>query len=449
MTTYRPTRFIPLVLALDLAMPASAQPPRAQDNVLPIDLPTALRLADERNLDIAIYLERVAEASAKVSESRTLAVPTLRIGGDYARHTGNLQETSGQVVDVDRVSRYTGGSVGVGVDIADAIFVPLVAKQDRAAVVAASTANRHEVFVDVATTYLHLLQSRVEAAIIERAYGRAIDLAKLTADYAEAGEGLLADAEMAAVQPLLWEQRRVAAEEQVATAAAELIRLLHLAPGVVLEPTEKEVPTIELLKTDEDVEQLVLRALADRPETEQYDALVAAAEGEFNAQRYGLFIPGVALNYNEGEFGGAPDSSIANTGNRHDLSFSLYWQFDGLGLGHRARTEEKRSQLRRAGLERDKLRDLIAAEVRKDFARVRSHEQQIEFTDRAVARAERAYVLNRDRIYDQQGLPLEALQAMQMLATAEVAQLEAHVTYSLAQIRLHTALGNPLTAEFP
>ena len=438
-----------LLLGLEVAAPAWGQAEGAQGNVLAIDLPTALRLADERNLDVAIYVERVAEASAKVAEARTMAVPTLRVGGDYARHTGNIQETSGQVVDADRVSRFTGTGVGLGIDIADAIFAPLVAKQDRAAVVAASSANRHEVFVNVASAYLRLLESRTAREITQRALEHALDLAHLTADYAEAGEGLLADAEMAAVQPTLWEQRRLAAEEQTATAAAELVRLLHLDPGVVLEPTEDEVPVLELFAADEDVEALVTRALTDRPETDQYDALVAAAEGELKAQQYGLFIPGVALTYSAGRFGGAPGSSIANTGGRDDLALTLYWQFDGFGFGYRARTEEKRAELRRTGLERDKLRDDIAAEVRQSYARVRSYKQQIGFADEAVTRAQRAYTLNRDRIYDQQGLPLEALQAMQMLAAAEVAQLEARVNYSLAQIRLHTALGNPLNSRFP
>ena len=55
-----------------------------------------------------------------------------------------------------------------------------------------------------------------------------------------------------------------------------------------------------------------------------------------------------------------------------------------------------------------------------------------------------AYELQRDRIYDQQGLPLEALQAMQTLAGAELAQVDVEAAYSLAQLRLHTALGNPI-----
>jgi outer membrane protein TolC len=55
--------------------------------------------------------------------------------------------------------------------------------------------------------------------------------------------------------------------------------------------------------------------------------------------------------------------------------------------------------------------------------------------------------LQRDRIYDQQGLPLEALQAMQALASAELALIDAEAAYSVAQLRLHTAIGNPISIE--
>jgi outer membrane protein TolC len=439
-------------LALCCASPVTAQPEEPGESGragMPIDLPAALRLADERNLDIAIYLERVEAASARVAQARSLAVPNIRAGATYDRHSGNIQETSGNVVDVDRVSRFTGVGLGVGVDIADAVFAPLVARQDRDAVMAAATANRHAVLLEVATTYLGLLRAREEAVIVEGAFARAADLANLTANYAEAGQGLLADAEMAAVQPLLWEQRRLVAAERQVTASAELVRLLHLDGGVALEPIETEIPLLELFSGDEDVEQLVARALAGRPESEQLDLLVAAAEDELNAQRYKLFIPSVVLGYNVGEFGGAPGSSIANTDDRDDLTLSLYFEIDGFGFGQRARADERRAQLRRASLERDRLHDDIAAEVREEHARVRSLSRQLGFAAAAVGRAAEAYRLNRDRIFDQQGLPLEVLQAMQTLATAELALLDMQVGHALTQIRLYTVLGDPIDASFP
>ena len=38
----------------------------------------------------------------------------------------------------------------------------------------------------------------------------------------------------------------------------------------------------------------------------------------------------------------------------------------------------------------------------------------------------------------------EAFQAMQTLASAELTLLDAQVSHSLAQIKLHTAIGNPV-----
>ena len=428
-----------------LALVAVAHAPLAgADEVLRIDLGTALRLADERNLDVAIYYQRVAAADAALGQARLLAVPTIRIGSAYDQHHGNIQETSGVIDDVDRVSRFTGATASVGVDVGNAIFAPLAARQNRDAVRASADVNRHQVLVDVASGYLRLLQARAEAQVVDAALERANDLAALTGSYAQAGEGLVADAQMAAVQPLVWQQRQLAAHEAVEVAAANVARLLHLEAGVTLEPTEQTIPALELYDGNERLDPLIERALRGRPETEQLDALHAAAEDELKARRYGWFIPGVALSYASGEFGGAPGSEIANTDHRDDLSLQLYWQFEGFGFGRRARIESDEAHLREVGLQRDKLHDAIVAEVREAYASTRSRRGQLPLADAAVEHATQAYELHRERIYDKQGLPLEALQAMQALATAELGRIDALVAYDLAQIRLHTALGNPL-----
>jgi outer membrane protein TolC len=455
------TRLAVVALSIGASVAQTQELDRAADpTALRIDLATALRLADERNLDVAIYLARVAEADAKLAQARTLAVPTLRVGASYNRHTGTLQETSGQVVDASRVARFRGlgaGAVGAGdlqaagvglsVDLADAIFQPLVARQNHAAAEAASAANRHRVLLEVASAYLRLLQARREAQIVDDALARAQDLAALTADYAAAGEGLAADAEMASVQPLLLEQRRLAADERTEVAMTELAQVLHLDFGVRIDPLESTVPALEIYGEEEPVELLVERALAARPETDQLDALLAAAEDDFNAQRLGPYIPSVGLSYSAGEFGGGRGTSIDDSAHRDDLSVLLYWQFDNFGFGSRARTNEKRARLQQVSLERDRLRDAIAAEVRIGVARIGSLRRQLGFAELAIVRAREAYTLHRERIYDQQGLPLEAQQAMQLLANAELSHAEAVTSYSLAQMRLHTALGNPLDLD--
>lgn len=430
-----------LCLLASLAASAGAI---AAEEALKIDLGTALRLADERNLDVAIYYQRVAAATAALAESRFLAAPTLQLGVNTDRHHGTIQETSGIVDDLDRASRFTGLNAATTVDLAAAIYTPLAARQSLEAVRASATANRHRVLVDVAAAYLRLLQAQAEERVVDLALERANDLAALTANYANTGEGLRADAEMAAVQPLLWQQRKLGARENAASAAAAVVNLLHLERGVSIEPTEQTIPELELYADAETLDLLIDRALDGRPERDQLDALFAAAEDQLKAQRYGLFIPRVGLSYGTGEFGGAPGSSIANTAHRDDLGLQLYWQFDALGLGHRAKVNAREAELRQIGLERDKLHDAIVAEVTSAYAGVRSRREQLPLVDAAVRHATEAYELQRERIYDQQGLPLEAQQAMQALATAELARIDAAVAYDLAQIRLHTALGNPL-----
>ncbi len=416
----------------------------ADDEPLKIDLGTALRLADERNLDVAIYYQRVAAASTALAESRFLAVPSLRLGTDTDRHHGTIQETSGVVDDLDRASRFTGATVAFTVDIAAAIYAPLAARQSLDAVRASATANRHHVLVDVATAYLRLLQARADERVADVALARANDLAVLTASYANTGEGLRADAEMAAVQPLLWQQRQLGARENAAGAAAAVVNLLHLDRGVRIEPIEQTIPALELYADAQTLDVLIDQALGGRPERDQLDALFAAAEDQLKAQRYGLFIPRVGIGYSSGDFGGAPGSGIANTAHRDDLGVHLYWQFDALGLGHRTKVNARETELRQIGLERDKLHDAIVAEVTAAHAGVQSRREQLPLAEAAVRHARESYELQRERIYDQQGLPLEAQQAMQALANAELARIDAAVAYDLAQIRLHTALGNPL-----
>jgi outer membrane protein TolC len=423
----------------------------------PIDMTTALRLADERNLDVAIYLERVAETAAQLRQARTLAVPTLRLGASYSHHDGPLQETSGQVIDVEHVSQFRGFGTGAGgvdasgialdIDIADAIFKRLVAEQNQAAAVATSDINRHRVLLDVATSYLELLSARTELAVASESVRRANELARVTRDFADAGEGLVADAEMAAVQPLLWERKRLAATERFEAANANLARLLHLDLDVRLEPLEPSIPVIEIYSADDDLSVLIEQALEHRPEIEQYKALVTAAEGEYKSERYSLFIPRVSLSYSSGEFGGAPGSSVGGLSQRDDLALMLYWKFDQLGLGNRGRIEEKRSRLHQVELQQQQLDDLIVAQVRETYARVASFREQMELAAMAAERAESAYLRNRERIFENEGLPLEALQAMQALADVQMMTVDAVVGYSVAQIELHTALGNPVGSE--
>src|SRR5947209_7413438 len=92
----------------------------------PIDLPTALRLANVASPTIAIAQVRVREALARVDEADALRVPTLSGGGIYTRHDGITQRQDGTLLTVSRQSFFAGGGLALRVDLGEAYFQPLV-----------------------------------------------------------------------------------------------------------------------------------------------------------------------------------------------------------------------------------------------------------------------------------------------------------------------------------
>src|SRR5262249_36239281 len=72
----------------------------------PIDLPTALRLADDQNPEIAFARERIREALAQQNRAEVLWLPHLEVGVNWTRHDGQIQATTGEVITVSRSSLF-------------------------------------------------------------------------------------------------------------------------------------------------------------------------------------------------------------------------------------------------------------------------------------------------------------------------------------------------------
>src|SRR5258708_1523886 len=113
---------------------------------LPIDLPTALRLAGADHLQIALAAERVRQAEARLEGAKALWLPTLDAGVGYNEHDGRIQDTGGSVIDVRRSSLFVGGGpklggdalnggnngpsrLALGLPLTDALFAPFAERQ--------------------------------------------------------------------------------------------------------------------------------------------------------------------------------------------------------------------------------------------------------------------------------------------------------------------------------
>src|SRR4051794_11506049 len=88
---------------------AYGMPAQVTAKPMPIDLATALRLADANNPAIAIAQARYREALALQDQADLLKIPTLSAGTTYLRHDGNTQNQRAEIFTISRSSLFAGG----------------------------------------------------------------------------------------------------------------------------------------------------------------------------------------------------------------------------------------------------------------------------------------------------------------------------------------------------
>ena len=94
-----------------------------------IDLPTVLRLAHARNLDIQIAKERLAEAQANQEVAIWQALPWVAPGVGYRNHQGLIQDVNGNIIDVHKQSYAVGPTSKLQLDIGDTLYKNLITRQ--------------------------------------------------------------------------------------------------------------------------------------------------------------------------------------------------------------------------------------------------------------------------------------------------------------------------------
>ena len=116
---------------LDKIVTLRPAPNEPTDVRLPINLATALRLADARPIIVAAAQAGVWVAEAQLTRARVLWVPTLNIGFDYIRHDGGGPDFNKGIMTAPSVNFFYGGAGAIqNVATTDAIFQPLVARQN-------------------------------------------------------------------------------------------------------------------------------------------------------------------------------------------------------------------------------------------------------------------------------------------------------------------------------
>lgn len=444
--------------------PPAAERPSAADAATgseagqeyPVDLPTALRLANAENLQIALAREQVRQAWAELDAAHALWLPSLRAGGNYDKHEGQIQQVTGSVLDVSRNSFYAGMGAGVigsstasvpglyaSFQMSDAIFAPLAARQAVYAQQSAACVATNDVLLQVSLGYLELLRTAGNLAIALEAQRDAEELAVLTKNYATTGQGLPADADRASTEYSIRRENVFVAQEAVRVASARLAEVLRLDPRLILNPLDPTVVLIKLVKEDSPDGDLISLALRNRPELAEARYLVGVATERMRREQYAPLLPSIVIGTSYGDFGGGVGGAIDNSGGRLETDAIAFWQLRNLGLGDRAAQAEARSVVRQTQISQMASMDRVAREVVEAHIQLAARMREIPRLEEAVASAVASQKRNMQRIREAQGLPIEVLQSNQALAQARLEYLRALADYDAAQFRLYWAIGWP------
>lgn len=407
----------------------------------PIDLPTALRLAGAQNLDVQIAQARLAEAKANHQSALAQFFPWISPGISYRQHDGKLQETSGNILDVHKHSYAPGATLGVQLDLGDAIYKTLAAKQLAKAADHGVEAQRQESVLLAAQGYFELTLAQGAVGVAQESVRIAGDYERELGHAVEAGLAFKGDLLRARLQV---ERDRLTlrqAREQQRVAAARLAQVLRLDPAVELAAQDSDLAPLTLIETDAALDTLVQRSLASRPELHQSRSTTAAAKDAQNGAIYGPLIPSIGAQGFWGGLGGGRRGAGDTFGGQQDYLVGVSWRIGPGGLFDfgRVRSAESRSKI--AGLNYEKQRDEATREVVEAFTRWQSLADQLITAQRALAAAEEGLKLAQQRKEFAVGVVLETIQAGQDLARTRLDYLKTAASFNSAQYTLRKSIG--------
>ena len=427
-----------------------------------LDLNTALRLAGVENPELNLARQRVLEAVAFRQFAAAQILPTLNGGTNYDSHTGNLQQSNGNILSINRSAVYVGaganavaaGSVNIpgvflGGNVGQGIFAYLTTRQVVLQRQYGQTAVRNQVFLQVALAYTELIRAEGYRAIALQARDEAREVARLTGAFSQTGQGRKADADRAATELA----RRVAevysAEGQVLTTSAELCRLLNLDPSIRLHPTDASIVPLPIVPDPQPLCELIALAMLRRPELAERRAAIREAFLSLEGAKVLPFSPTVLVGFSAGGFGGGSNfvkPVFGSFNSRSDFDAVAYWTIQNMGVGNIALIKTARARLGATRFQELAVLNRVRAEVASSYARTHARFAQIGTTEAAVRSGLRGFQEDFD-LTRQQGLrtvlPIELLNNFRLLNQARREYLDAIVEYNRAQFELYVALGQP------
>ncbi len=414
-TTAQPSLKSPL----EVPPPASGEvvemklpPLEPGDRRFPINLATALRLADARPLMVAAAQASAWVAEAKLQKAKVLWVPSFMMNAVYMRHDGygpdfnggiNIPQgenafgqpapgSFGKPLNQNLNWFFSGVSLYQAVAMTDAIFQPLAARQDLNAKRWDIQSAKNNVLLETASAYfnVHRFRGRYTGALYCVEEGR-----KLLAKINSLSKDLVPSVEVDRARNLLafLEVQAVSDRENWRVASADLTQVLRLDPRAVVEPVENDHMQFTLIDPDRSLDDLIPLGLTNRPELASQQALIQATLVRIRQEKMRPLLPSIILSGWQTPGGMTTQAGIFATGNggklnlwsfRDDISTQIVWQMQNLGFGNAALIKKRRGEQSQATAELFRLQDAVASDITQAQAKLQSAAARVVQAERSL-----------------------------------------------------------------
>src|SRR4051812_8621396 len=233
--------------------------------LLAVDLPTVLRVAASRNLDIAQARQRV-EASRGLYESSVEAVfPVIAPSLAYQHLEGVNQNANGSLTAANFTNFLPAISVQWILNPGRVVY-DIIASKRR---MEASEQQQDAAMLDAARTaalqYYDLVLAQAQLGVARQAVAQAEELLRITKLKVKSGTGLPTDELRAEANLGGLQQDVVLALNHFYQSSVALTLTLHLDPMVTLVPSADAVAQTTLVRNDIPIEELLAMAGQYRP----------------------------------------------------------------------------------------------------------------------------------------------------------------------------------------
>lgn len=419
----------------------------------PLTLLDAVRRALEQNLTVQQAALQVAVARSQVSQAEAGLQPTLGLSGGYTSETTPGSTALTGVISIPSLgingaqfSAITTGSVPPPWAFTLKFAYPLYtgnALQDQVSIAQATlqgqqsafTATAAQTVLTVRQAYFNYVQSQDQVAAAQRALDASQENVRVT--QAQVRVGTSPEFNLLQAQVQLSQAQRNLTQAKAAAVLAE--QQLAAAVNLPISTPIDATTAMGLPTPPPDVEDLVKQALSHRAEIVQAQAAIQVAQASIDLAASGL-RPNVTLS-------GGP-SAATNDVTHTPVAWSGTVQltlaiFDG-GLTH-AKVEQARQQLNLARVQLEQTQQTVEEQVRAAYLNLQQAAETLVSAQTGFVAAQETLRIANVRFAAGVGTQLDVVTAIQNLASADAAVVQALFQYNLALAQIDQAVGYQIT----